>query len=67
MPHRLLQTCAGHPEFNRDTIEAIVDSHLSKHTMGEQDEAQAAASYEQHDPLRDFALLQRLCTAHIRK
>ena len=58
---------AGHPEFNRDTIEAIVASHRSKDTMGQQDEAQAAESYAQHDPHRDFALLQRLCTAHLRK
>lgn len=63
----LVLCAAGHPEFNRDIVEAIVATHLSKHTMGRQDQTQAVDSYAQHDPQRDFALLQRLCTAHLRK
>ncbi len=58
---------AGHPEFNRATIEAIVDARLVKHTMGERDKSASAESYEKLDPAQDFALLQRLCTSHLRK
>lgn len=42
-------------------------AHLKKQTMGRQDEAQAADSYVQMDPQRDFGLLQKLCTTHLRK
>lgn len=57
----------GHPEFSEQTVRSIVEASVPSGRMGAQEQQLIRDSYERLDPQRDYALLQRICTNHLRK
>ncbi len=61
---------AGHPEFNERTVRSIVKAGQQRGTMGPPEAALAEGSYQKLDPQqwqRDYSLIQRICSRHLRK
>lgn len=58
---------AGHPEFSEQTVRSIVEASVPSGRMGPREQELIRVSYDRLDPQKDYTLLQRICSSHIRK